>query len=347
MGFPRFKSKRRATPSCTFTTGAIRVAADRHHVTLPVIGTIKTHESTRKLARRLEAETARITTATIRFERDRWFVSFVTHVQRSLHRLAHVCAGEPVVGVDLGVKDLLVIATPEGREIARIPPPGHLRHAQRKLRALQRKAARQRGPWDCVGQSRRQPSTGWKTTQTEIGKTHARVANLRADHLHKTTTRLAQTHSLIGVETLAVRNMTRHGGARKRGLNRSLTDASFATIARLLDYKTRWYGAQLVRADRFYPSSKTCSTCGAVKTKLTLAERTYICTTCGSAIDRDLNAAINLARLAQASLDETTAGSGSVVTGGADDKPKHSLVRGHETGTPAPPGTATPQGAAA
>src|SRR5215469_8233052 len=90
MGFPRFKSKRRAAKSFTFTTGAIRVEPDRKHVTLPRLGRIKTHESTRKLARRLEAGTARITRATVRWQRGRWLVSFTCLVQRDRRRPAHV-----------------------------------------------------------------------------------------------------------------------------------------------------------------------------------------------------------------------------------------------------------------
>jgi len=358
-GFPRFKAKHRDTPSVTFTTGAIRVEPDRRHVRLPVIGTVKTHESTRKLARRMEAGTARITTATIRFERGRWFVSFVAHVQRAAGRPAHVPAEAPVIGVDLGVRDLIVAATLDGAEIARRPAPPQLRRAQRRVRALQRKAARQHGPYDPAAKSWREPSHGWVKTQQLIRREHTRIANLRTDHLHKTTTRLAQRHQVIGVETLAPGNMARRGGRRKRGLNRALANASLGTLTRLLGYKAGWYGCRLVAADRFFPSSKTCSRCGAVKTKLPLSERTFACGQCGLVLDRDRNAAINLARHALAA---TTGGSGPLVTGGADGKTRHrpggqppgpDPARGVETGTRAGDapcaagGTATPKGAAA
>lgn len=358
-GFPRFKSRHRAALSCAFTTGAIRVEPDRHHITLPVIGTVKTHESTRKLARRLEAGTARITTATIRHERGRWFVSFVTHVQRSLGRPGHAPRGPAVVGVDLGVRDLLVAATADGREVARVRAPGPLRQAQRQLRALQRKAARQRGPREPGAgrpSPRRDPSKGWQTTQAQIRRAHARTANLRADALHKATTALAQQHQVIGLETLAVANMGRRGGARKRGLNRSLHDASLGTLARLLGYKSGWYGSRLVKADRWFPSSKTCSSCGAVKAKLALHERTYTCDSCSLVIDRDLNAAINLARhaLAQTVGGIAPGGSGPLDSGGANHKTTPpGVAGGSETATrtrdslAAADGTATSQEVAA
>jgi putative transposase len=356
MGFPLFKSRHRAALSCAFTTRPIRVEPDRHHVTLPVIGTIKTHESTRKLARRLEAGTAKITTATIRHERGRWFVSFTTHVQRSLGKPTHAPHRASVVGVDLGVRDLLVAATPDDREVARIPAPKPLKRAQRQLRALQRKAARQHGPRE-PGEPRtsprRQPSRGWLATQAQIRRLHARVANLRADAIHQATTVLAQQHQVIGAETLAVANLARRGGARKRGLNRSLHDASLGTVVRLLGYKTTWYGSVLVKAGRFYPSSKTCSSCGAVKAKLGLRERSYHCEHCGLVIDRDLGAAINLARHALAEAERTgviaPGGSGPLVSGGAGRKTTPPCVAGgNETATltggspDVPGGTASP-----
>ena len=102
---------------------------------------------------------------------------------------------------------------------------------------------------------------------------------------------------MIVVETLNAAGMGSAGGAHKRGLNRALADAALAEIRRLLGYKTRWYGATLVEADRYYPSSKTCSGCGRRKPNLTLTDRTYVCQHCGLMVDRDLNAAINLARL--------------------------------------------------
>jgi putative transposase len=317
IGFPKFKPKHGAAKKFSFTTGAMRVDQDRQHVTLPRLGTIKTHESTRKLARRIEAGTARILKATVRFERGRWLVSFGCIVARDTGRPAHVKPGARVVGIDAGVKDLLVVADPDGNELQRHRAPRELKQAQRKLRALQRKAARQVGPWDQTARRKQDPSKGWQRTRREISRVHARVADLRTDRLHKLTTRLSQGHEVIGGETLAVKNMMAYGGASKRGLNRALGDAGLGELFRQLDYKTGWYGSRLVKADRWFPSSKLCSGCGVVKAKLHLSERTYECDGCGLVIDRDLNAAVNLARYAQHETDPST----GVVTGGADRKP--------------------------
>ena len=157
IGFPRFKTKSRAVPKFSFTIGTLRLEPDRKHVTLPRLGAIKTHETTRKLARRLEAGTARILKATVRFERGRWWVSFTCIVARHHARPQHVKAGAAVVGIDVGVKDLVVVAASDGTQVERIRAPRELGQAQRELRALQRKAARQIGPRDEATRCKRQP----------------------------------------------------------------------------------------------------------------------------------------------------------------------------------------------
>jgi putative transposase len=346
-----------------FTTGTIRVEADRHHVTLPRVGTIRTHESTRKLARRVEAGTARILSATLAEDSSgRWFCSFQVIVRRSAGARGHAGAGVPAVGVDVGVKadSLLVIAAPDGRETGRIPAPKSLAAAQGRLRALQRKAARQQGPWDPGTRTRRPPSRRWARTRRRIGRVHARAAAVRRDVLHKATTSLARQHQVITVETLNASGMRSAGGARKRGLNRALADASLAEVRRMLRYKCTWYGSTLVEAGRCFPSSKLCSACGRRKPSLTLADRTYHCDGCGLRIDRDLNAAVNLARLGEARQltlagEQDPAGSGPVAGRGATretDPARAGDAGGREASTPrrrqpGKTGTASPQGEAA
>ena len=275
VGFPHRKRKGRCRDTCRFTTGAIKILPDRTHIQLPRIGILKTHESTRKLARRLERGTARVLAATISRTADRWFVSFTVQVDRS----TPARNGETsVVGVDAGIRHLATLSTG-----ATIPNPRALQHSLRKLRRLNRQLAR-RTP----GSSRR------KQTRRRLARVYARAANLRRDALHKLTTTLATQHSTVVVEQLNLAGLVRN-----RHLARALADASLAELRRQLTYKTSWYGSQLIVADPFHPSSKTCSACGWVKAKLTLAERTFTCEVCGLGIDRDLNAARNLATLAQ------------------------------------------------
>lgn len=321
VGFPRFKTAR-SRRCIRFTTGTIRVESDRHHVTLPRVGTIRTHESTRKLSRRIETGTARVLSATVTQDSSgRWFCSFQTIVQAKQQPAHAARLVHPVVGVDVGVKanGLLVVATPGGVEVGRVTAPKSLSASQVRLRMLQRRAARQDGPYDEQTRTRRRPSNRWRRTQARIGKTHNRAANVRRDVLHKATTTLAQQHQVVVVETLNAVGMRSAGGAHKKGLNRALADAALAEVRRMLDYKTRRYGSILVQADRFYPSSKTCSACGRRKPNLTLADRTFVCPQCAVMIDRDLNAAINLARLGQTHHlgERSPADSGSVAGRGA------------------------------
>lgn len=324
VGFPRFKTAR-SRRAVRFTTGTIRCDLDRHHVTLPRVGTLRTHESTRKLARRIEVGTARILSATVTQDSaGRWQCSFQTLVAAKT-RPAHAPSSQhPIVGVDVGVKadSLMVVATPDGTEIDRVPAPKSLTKAQARLRMLARRAARQHGSFDPVTRTRQPPSKRWRATQDRIGKTHAHAAGVRRDALHKATTTLAQQHQVVVVETLNAAGMCAKGGARKRGLNRALADAALAQIRQMLNYKTRWYGSELVAADRFYPSSKTCSACGRRKPNLTLADRLFECDSCGVSIDRDLNAAINLARLGEPQTrgEQGPAGSGPVAGRGATHK---------------------------
>jgi putative transposase len=174
--------------------------------------------------------------------------------------------------------------------------------------------------------------------------------------------RLAQRHQVVVVEDLNVAGLSRRkpgAGRGGRGLNRAIADAAPGQVRRQLGYKTAWYGGQLVVADRWYPSSKTCSACGAVKAKLALADRKYQCDHCGAVLDRDLNAAINLARLSEHAprVEGRPAGSGPAAGRGAIRKtspPSGAAAGGDETSTPhsgrqaaGQTGTAPPQGEAA
>lgn len=285
MGFPRRKRRHKATPTVRFTTGTIRVEPDRRHVTLPRLGTLGLHESARKLARRLDNGTARILSATVRRESGRWYVSFTCEVTRAVRGPARPQA---VIGVDVGVHNLAVLSTGQV-----IPNPRHYDTAAAKRRRLARAMSRKLGPYDQSTRTRRDPSKRWEKAKRKLGRLEAQVKHLRRDGLHKLTTRLARTYGTVVVEDLNVAGMVRN-----RRLARAISDAGFGEIRRQLSYKTVWCGGRLVKADRFYPSSKTCSGCGVVKAKLRLAERTYTCTECGLVLDRDLNAARNLAALA-------------------------------------------------
>jgi putative transposase len=130
-------------------------------------------------------------------------------------------------------------------------------------------------------------------TEKRIHRLHERVSNVRREAAHQVTTDLTRRFGVIGVESLNVAGML-----RERHISRSISDAGLGMILSQLHYKASWSNVTLVSADRFYPSSKTCSSCGTVKTKLSRSAAVFACDKCDLQIDRDLNAALNLAALA-------------------------------------------------
>jgi transposase len=309
VGFPRRKRKGLGRSACRFTTGAIRVEADRHHVTLPRLGCLKTHESTRKLARRIEQGTGRILAATISQQGGRWFVSFTCQVHRAQRHPRRPAAS---VGVDVGVRHLAVLSS--GKAVAN---PRPLAAELRNLRRMSRQLARQRGPRAPDG-TLRPPSAGWRKTQRKLARRHARVTNLRAEALHQLTSGLAAEYGTVVVERLNVAGMVHN-----KRLARAIADSGMGQVRRLLGYKCPWFGGRLVEAGTFFASSKTCSGCGTVRAKLSLAERSFRCQACGLAVDRDLNAARNLAAL----VDEIQQIEKRVVAGSGPETVQNACVR--------------------
>ena len=171
-----------------------------------------------------------------------------------------------------------------------MPNTRHLDRELRKLRRVQRTCARRRGP---NRRTRVEPSNRWRKARARADAIHTRVANLRRNDTHQLTTRLVRDHAVIVIEDLHVAGMLCN-----RRLARHIAGVAWAEIRRQLTYKTERDGVRLVVADRWFASSKTCSGCGTAKAKLALSERVYICLACGIVLDRDENAARNLAALA-------------------------------------------------
>ncbi|MGW0633416.1 RNA-guided endonuclease TnpB family protein [Streptomyces sp. NPDC002758] len=261
-------------------------------------------------------------------------MSFQTEVKRDLVKVARP---DIAVGIDLGVKTLAVMADSTG-EIREVANPRHLDTALKQLRRASRTVSRRQGPDRRTGQ---QASKRWEKANAARNRVHHRVANLRGDALHKLTTAVTAQYGTVVIEDLNVAGMLRN-----RRLARRIADAGFGEIRRQLTYKTKRNGCRIVAADRFFPSSKTCSGCGAVKAKLPLHIRTYACDVCGLVLDRDANAAHNLAALAAAAATGTgVAADQSADTAlkprGADRKTRTTRPR-RKTGTGRAGGAALP-----
>lgn len=320
VGFPRFAKKGRDRDRVTFTTGAIRVEPDRRHVTLPRIGTVRTHENTRRLERLVAKGRARILAATVSRRGTRFVVAFRVLVQRP--QQPGVILPKSRVGVDVGVRVLATVADSDGHVIERVPNPRPLEAALKQLRHLSRQRSR-----------RAQGSRRYRETQHKITRLQRRVADIRGHHLHNLTTRLAKTHGEIVVEGLDAAGMLRQKGLTgARARRRGLSDSALGQTRRQLAYKTGWYGSHLVVADRWYQSSKTCHACLHAQ-QIGWAEH-WTCTRCQTRHQRDDNAAINLARYEEPDLASNVSALGPVraaVKRGADRKTRPRRAGGDET----------------
>ena len=213
---------------------------------------------------------------TVSRQAERWFASIMVDTRD----IQPVTQPQEAVGTDLGVT---VLATPSRGE----PTPGPKAHALllERLRRTSRALSRKQCGSCNRGKARRR-----------LARLNTRIANIRKDATHKATTQLVKTYQRIGIEDLNV-----HGMMRNRHLARSIMDGGFSEFRRQLEYKALFYGAVLVVADRWFASSKTCSSCGSLITQLPLSQRMFRCPQCGFECDRDRNAALNLEHLAASS----------------------------------------------
>ncbi|WP_106399324.1 RNA-guided endonuclease InsQ/TnpB family protein [Actinocorallia populi] len=292
VGFPVFKKKSR-TPyrfRIRAQKGSVAVGAPGRPraVRLPRLGVIGVREDTRPLRRLLRpgldgTPRARITAATVRWRRGRWTVA-VSVEAPDLHPSLQ-CSPPEVeapgwVGVDRGLVALTVAATDEGVETARIPAERIYRRREEGLALRHRRLAR-----TLPGSRRRVRAL------RQVREYQARTAAMREHKLHEVANLLVNNHDRLVLEHLHVAGMLTN-----RRLAKSLSDAAFASLARLVVYKAAWRGVLVVEAERWFASSKTCSGCDHRVSELPLSQREFCCPACGLRIDRDLNAAINLAK---------------------------------------------------
>jgi putative transposase len=261
--YPRFKSKRKSRTSAEFTASAFRWRGG--YLTLA-----KMREPLNIVWSRPLPEGAQPSTVTVsRDAAGRWFVSLLVD-DRTVQALSPVAEQ---VGVDAGLTTLLTLSTGE-----KITNPRYERAGRRKLARAQR----------CLSRTQNDSKNRAKA-RLQVARIHARIADRRCDFLHKLTTRLVRENQTVVIEDLGVRNMVKN-----HSLARAISDASWRMMRAMLEYKTKWYGRDLLVVDRWFPSSKLCSACGRLTEILTLTVRSWTCPGCGTVHDRDVNAAKNI-----------------------------------------------------
>ncbi|MDX3228231.1 RNA-guided endonuclease TnpB family protein [Streptomyces sp. ME19-01-6] len=262
--YPRFKSKKKSRKSAEYTTSAFRFRNDG--LTLA------------KMAEPLDIVWSRplpegVSPSTVTVSQDsagRWFVSLLCEDPA----VKPLPVTGQAVGVDVGLDHLLTLSTGE-----KIANPRHERRDRARLARAQRELSRKaKGDGANRAKARR-----------KVARIHARISDRRRDLLHKLTTRLVHENQVVVIEDLTVRNMVKNGT-----LARAISDAAWREFRTMLEYKAQWYGREVIAVDRWFPSSKLCSTCGTLREKMPLHVRTWTCEGCGATHDRDVNAAKNL-----------------------------------------------------
>lgn len=265
--YPQFRKK---GVKDRFTLTNDQFSIDGCRIRIPNLGWVRMRESLRFAGKIMSATVSRVA--------DRWFVSITVDTVDDSH--LPKAENQGAVGVDLGISALATLST--GDAIAGPKPhKALLARLQRLSRNLSRK---EKG------------SANRKKTKGKLAKLHARIAAIRSDALHQLTTTLTRRFHTIGIEDLNVCGMVKN-----RHLARSIVDMGFFEFRRQLEYKAAMRGGNVVVADRFYPSSKTCSCCGHRLDALPLALREWACPACGTHHDRDVNAAVNLKNMAVSS----------------------------------------------
>ncbi len=273
VGFPKLKTKKKGLGSFRLT-GSIAIFSDA--IQLPRLGRLRLKERDY-----LPVAGVKVLSATVSEQAGHWYVSIQVEQEQAVP-----ANSGPVVGVDLGVKALATFS--DGTVI---PNPRPWRRRLKKLKRLHRVVSRRTKG----GKNRRKAAR-------QLATLYGKVANQRKNTLHQVTTTLAKTKSVIVIEDLNVSGMLKN-----HHLAQAIADVGFSEFKRQLLYKASWYGSRVVLADRWYASSKTCSGCGWVDENLRLSDRTFRCQQCGQTLDRDLNAALNGAKLAGSRSDNANA----------------------------------------
>jgi len=279
LGFPKFKCRNKSTTGIKISQvnpKTPHIILNNKTIKIPKLGLVK-------LIKHREAE-GRLLNITITRDVDQWYVSCLHEIDRQV--LPKEITERSVIGLDLGLKSFAVTSD---AEIIDNPKIG-MQYEKKLARKQNQLAKKKKG------------SNNRNKARIQVAKLYRKIRFKRKDFLHKLSAQIANENSVVIVEDLNVKGMTKN-----HKLAKAICDASWSQFITYLDYKLQWTGGQLMKIGRFEPSSKTCSSCGHVQ-NIKLSQRTFICESCGFTCDRDLNAAFNIKALGLKKLNKSGTG---------------------------------------
>ena len=284
LSYPKFKVKKSGTQSFNCYKGA-KIEGDYIILAKPRVSDYSKDDLRIRFKRhKIKYNFEKVTGFTISRENNKYYISFTFYTDIESKETTDS------VGIDLGIKDFVICSDGTVYENKRF-----YEKSLRKLKISQRRLSK-----------KQKDSKNREKQRIKVSKQHKKVKNQRNDYQHKVSRELADKYKTICLETLRVKNMVKN-----KKLSKAISDVSWSSFITKLEYKITENQGKIVKIDRFYPSSKTCSNCGCVKKELKLSERTYHCNECGFTIDRDLNASINILKTGLMQIEATVATTGT------------------------------------
>lgn len=281
---PRFKSRKRSKASFPLCDDIGKVWFSERHVQIPTIGKVR-YKTDFDLP---HGRDHKFLNPRISNSNGKWFLSFGMECENQAPAL-----NDYSVGIDLGIKETAVVAYGDEQLVFHnINKSKKVRQLKKRMKHLQRSISRKY-------EANKQGNTFVKTNniarqEDKLRKMHARLTGIRVNYIHQ------MTHQIVMLlpHRVVMEDLNVQGMMKNRHLSRAIQEQCFYEIIRQMQYKSEWNGIEFIQADRFYPSSKTCSHCGCIHKRLKLKDRTFVCPECGFTIDRDYQAALNLSRYA-------------------------------------------------
>lgn len=269
--YPKFKSKKFSRKTYKTSYSNNNIVVDEKYIKLPKLGYIRYRDNTTIKGKIISVTISQTTTG-------KYFASVIYDKE-----IEKVDKTNSSIGIDLGLKDFCILSNGE-----KIENPHMYKNLEKKL-IKEQKILSRRQEQALKHNKKLSECKNYQKQKIKVAKIHEKITNRRLDFLQKLTTDIAKNHDIICVEDLNVKGMVKN-----KHIAKSISDVSWSKFIEMLSYKSNWYGRDLIKVDRFYPSTKTCNVCGNKNNSLTLKDRSWECPHCHTIHDRDINAAINI-----------------------------------------------------